>query len=126
MARILIIDDDRPTREMLSEFLEPEGYEVVQAENGKAGIEVYHRQPADLIITDIFMPEKNGLRTIRELQRDFSDLKIIAISGGGEMGNLNPLILAEEIGIHHTFTKPFHLPELLSAVRELLGEDRQG
>ena len=120
MAHILIIDDDAPTRQFLRDLLEGEGHQISEAENGKVGIDTHRSDPADVVITDIFMPEKNGLRTIRELQRDFPTVKIIAISGGGDLGNLNPLILAEEIGIDHTLSKPFHMQDLLDALDDLL------
>ncbi|MCZ6633615.1 MAG: response regulator [bacterium] len=122
MAHILIIDDDAPTRQLLRDFLEGQGHHIVEAENGKVGIEIHRSDPAEVIITDIFMPEKNGLRVIRELQREDPAIKIIAISGGGDLGNLNPLILAEEVGIEHTLTKPFHMQDLLDAIQDLLLE----
>lgn len=72
-------------------MLENVGYEIVVAADGKKGIKAFQEKPLDLVITDIFMPEKEGLETIRELKRDFPDVKIIAISGGG--GNTTPHIL---------------------------------
>jgi YesN/AraC family two-component response regulator len=83
MANILIIDDDQQILNMLSQILKRAGYGVVEALDGKQGLKLYRENPTDLIITDIIMPEKEGLETIMELQRDFPDVKIIAISGGG-------------------------------------------
>ncbi len=108
-------------REMLRNMLEFNGYEVDDAPDGKAAIRLYRREPADLIITDIIMPDKEGLETIFELRRDFPDLKIIAISGGGYVEADDYLHLAKSFGAKRTFTKPFKLKEMLKAVEELLG-----
>ena len=123
MARILVIDDDLQIREMLMQFFERDGYEVSVAPNGQAALELHRRIPADLIITDIFMPEKEGLETIMEFRRDFPAVKIIGISGGGRterMGAEEYLKIATVLGAHKTFSKPFELAKLLEAVRELL------
>jgi DNA-binding response OmpR family regulator len=122
MKRILIIDDNDQVRSLLREMLELGHYTVIEAPNGDIGARLFRQQPADLVITDIFMPEKEGLETIRELRRDFPDVKIIAISGGGSRGDLGYLPTAKKLGAHRTFIKPFEMDELLSAVHELLGE----
>jgi len=83
MARILLIDDDAPVRRTLRKMLERQGYEVEEAPDGKAGLTLYQENPADLIITDLIMPEMEGIETIMELRRRFPDVKIIAMSGGG-------------------------------------------
>ena len=83
MARILVIDDDYQVREMLRDTLEIAGYEVEVASDGREGLKLYHNRPTDMIITDIIMPNMDGLETITELQRNFPDTKIIAFSGGG-------------------------------------------
>ena len=120
MARILVIDDDIQILEMLRQTLEREGYEVIDARDGKEGIRFYREAPTDLIITDIVMPKKEGVETIMELKRDFPDVKIIAISGGGRIGPENYLQIAKSLGAMHTFTKPIGREKLLAAVRELL------
>jgi len=122
MKRILIIDDNDQLRSLLREILELGNYVVTEAPNGDIGARLFRQQPADLVITDIFMPEKEGLETIRELRRDFPDVKIIAISGGGSRGALGYLPTAKKLGAHRTFIKPFEMLELLAAVHELLGE----
>ena len=81
MKRILVIDDERQICEMLRKKLESVGYAVAEAPNGKVGLKLHKENLFDLIITDIFMPEKEGLETIRELKQDFPQLKIIAITG---------------------------------------------
>ncbi len=99
-----------------------EGHEVVNASNGKEGIKLFRENGADLIITDIVMPEKEGLETIMELRKGYPDVKIIAISGGGRVDPESYLTMAEKMGASRTLTKPFEREELLEAVRELLGE----
>jgi DNA-binding response OmpR family regulator len=92
MSRILVIDDDEQIRGMLRQVLGCEGYEVVEASNGKDGMALFRAAPADLVISDILMPEQEGLQTIRELRREFPTVKIITISGGGPGGSMNFLI----------------------------------
>jgi len=121
MKRILVIDDDDHVRKLVRDILERAGYVAIDAPNGEIGMRLYRMQPVDLIITDIFMPEKEGLETIRELLRDFPDAKIIAISGGGMTGALSYLSLAKSFGALRTLAKPFNRRELLAAVGELLG-----
>jgi CheY-like chemotaxis protein len=120
--RILVIDDEAPIRDLVREMLELEGYVVKTAPNGKAGLQLFRKEPTDLIITDIFMPEMEGLETIRELHRDFPDVKIIAISGGGESGMLSFLSYAQRFGALRTLKKPFTRHELLKTINELLAE----
>ena len=120
MARILIIDDEAMIRDLLVNILEREGYETITASGGKDGIKIYRENPADLIITDLIMPEKDGIETIQELKKDFPDIKIIAISGGGRLGPQDYLHLAKMLGAQRTLTKPIELPELLKAIEELL------
>jgi len=120
MKRILVIDDDVQMRQMLRQMLEREGYEVVDAPDGKEGIRLYRDEPADLIITDIIMPEKEGIGTIFELRRDFPDVKIIAISGGSRLLAKDDYFdLCRAVGIP-TFSKPFERTEILEAIQELL------
>ena len=122
MKRILVIDDDDQVRQMLKQMLEREGYEVIDAADGKEGIRLYRNEPTDLIITDIIMPEKEGLETIRELKQDFPDIKIIAISGGGRLDPGNYLEIARKWGVGRTFAKPFDRTELLEAIQQLLDD----
>lgn len=123
MKRILVIDDDDQLRQMIRQILERSNYEVLDAPNGKVGIDIYRREPLDLVITDIFMPEKEGLETIRELCREYPDIKIIAISGGSpKTEGFSSLQFAKGFGALRTLAKPFFREELLQVVRELLGE----
>ena len=123
MKRILVIDDDTQVRQMLRQMLEREGYEVVDAGDGKEGMKLYRQAPTDLIITDIIMPEKEGVETIIELKRDFPDVKIIAISGGSRaLEAQNCLSYVRGLRVAHVFTKPFDRKELLDAIQKLLGD----
>ncbi|QTA88344.1 response regulator [Desulfonema magnum] len=120
MARILIIEDDELVRSMLKTMLEREGYEVLEAPDGKEGIKVSNNSPADLVITDIIMPEKEGIETIIELKQISPKMKIIAISGGGRIGAETYLNIAKKFGAAFTFTKPIDRKELLNAIQEVL------
>ena len=118
MARILIIDDEKMLRDMLREILQQAGHEIDEAPDGKAGIERYSEAPTELVITDLLMPHKDGIETIRELRRDFLDAKIIAITGF--RGRFNRLPAAQVLGVQRTLMKPFTQEELLQAVEAVL------
>jgi len=123
VASILIIDDDELFRSMLIDLLKIEGYEILSAADGVAGLKMFRESIPDLVITDIVMPDKEGIQTIRELLQENPETKIIAISGGGRRA-MSPdyLTLAKEFGAKRTFAKPFERSEFIEAVRELLGE----
>ena len=120
MARILIIDDEPMIRDLLVNILEHAGYETITASGGKDAIEIYRENPADLIITDLLMPEKDGLETIMELRRDSKDVKIIAMSGGGKIDPETYLQIAKTVGAVKTLAKPIRIKELLKTVQEAL------
>ena len=122
MAKILEVDDDEQVLDMLYESLTREGFDVQKASNGEQGLRIYRQEPVDLIITDILMPEKEGIETIIELRQDFPDVKIIAMSGGGRIGTKDYLHLAKIFGVQRTFTKPVAREQLLDAIKELLKE----
>ena len=115
MARILIIDDEASVRALLRSALEAAGYEVTEAAHGRQGLERYRQRRADLVITDIAMPELNGLDMMLELMHEFLHTKVIAISGLG--GEQNVLDAAKVLGARQTLQKPFSMPQLLRAVR---------
>ncbi|MDP8298816.1 MAG: response regulator [Candidatus Tantalella remota] len=125
MARIIVIDDDYDFRSILKTILENEGYEVEAAESGDEGIKMFTENPADLVITDIIMPGKEGIETMVELHKTFPDAKVIAMSGGGFQGPMDYLEGATLLGgALRTFTKPFRMKAMLKAVKELL-EDKK-
>ena len=121
-ARILIIDDDTSVRAVIKGALSDAGYEVLEAADGKEGLKSYQNSPTDLVITDLVMPEKEGIETIIELRREFPTVKVIAISGGNRYGSDSNLGMAGRLGARRTLTKPFKIPELLEAVRGVLEE----
>jgi len=100
MARILVIDDDADTRAMLEQILKAAGYEVILAADGREGVERHSTSPADLVITDIYMPKQDGLETIQELRSCFPTVAIIAMSGGtdSESGSGALLSIAQKFG----------------------------
>ena len=120
MQKILIVDDEPHILLMLKKMLEPSGYEIDLAANGNEGIELFRKSQADLVITDIIMPEKEGLETIREMRRIRPNLKIIAMSGGGKVSADNYLEIAKIFGASKLISKPFTKNEMVSAVQELL------
>jgi CheY-like chemotaxis protein len=122
MASILLVDDDEQLRTMLSVVLRRAGYEVRVAIDGIEASNFYRSHPTDLIITDLIMPEKEGLVMIRELRRDYPQAKIIAMSGGGRTGTMNCLEVARAFGAQQVLEKPFPHQEILEAIRGVLGE----
>jgi DNA-binding NtrC family response regulator len=123
MERILIIDDESQIRSMLRLMLERVGYEVIEAADGMEGIRQYRDNPADLIITDLIMPNKDGIGMIIELKKEFPKVKIIAMSGGGVNRPEGYLDGAKKLGATRTLTKPIDRDEMLTAVKETLKED---
>jgi len=121
MARILIIDDEAEVREFLETALSRSGYDAYAVSNGREGVHHCRREAVDLVITDLVMPEKEGLETIIELRREHPDLPVIAISGGEEGKNQHYLSAAELCGAERVFGKPISPKDLLKAVRELIG-----
>jgi CheY-like chemotaxis protein len=120
MARILIIDDDKMVLNMLRQVLEGAQHTVVEASNGEIAMRLWRDHPADLIITDILMPEKDGLEVIRELRRECPTVKVIALSGGSRKIHFDALDVAKRFGALSTLEKPFELKELLASVETVL------
>ncbi len=117
---ILIVDDDDTLRDVLVEYFSGLGYAAMGAPDGRTALKMQARNPADLVITDLIMPEENGLETIIELKRHDPHVKIIAMTGSGHIGSLEDLKTASYLGAELTFAKPFQLEDLLRAVKELL------
>ena len=120
MARILIIEDDAAFRRMLTLMLRKAGYDVLEAAEGNEGILIYGKYLVDLVITDVFMPEKEGIQTVMELKEINPEVIIIAISGGGSPERLEYLKNIKEFGAHKTFEKPFDMKDFLATVEDLL------
>jgi len=119
--RILVIDDDDLVRETMKLGLESAHYQVSEANDGAVGLQIAFQDEFDLVITDILMPNKEGIETIQELRRARPALKIIAISGGDRRGG-SFLEIAEKLGANKTLRKPFRPQELLRCVQDLLAE----
>jgi DNA-binding NtrC family response regulator len=120
MARILVIEDDDSFRNVLVQMLSKAGYEVRQAGEGNQALEVCKLFEPELVLTDIIMPDKEGLETIQELLDLCPHLKIIAMSGGGKFGPNSYLPLAQKLGAKATLQKPFMREELLNTISEVL------
>jgi DNA-binding NtrC family response regulator len=120
MARILVIEDDDSFRNVLVQMLSKAGYEVRQAGEGNQAMEVCKLFEPELVLTDIIMPDKEGLETIQELLDLCPHLKIIAMSGGGKFGPNSYLPLAQKLGAKATLQKPFMREELLNTISEVL------
>jgi YesN/AraC family two-component response regulator len=120
MAKILIIDDDPSILTMLKRMLEKAGYEVDIASNGSEGLEKIESCPPDLLVTDIVMPEKEGLELIFYLRRKNPELKIVAISGGGRFNYEGYLTSAKLLGADLTFQKPLVHKEFIQAISDLI------
>jgi CheY-like chemotaxis protein len=116
---ILLIDDEENFRCVIKQVLVNAGFDVVEAANGAQGIQYFYEKPADMIITDIIMPEKEGIETIIELKKAFPNVKLIAMSGGGWYGTDIDFDMAKKLGAK-TLDKPFALQELMDVVHELL------
>jgi CheY-like chemotaxis protein len=122
MARILVVDDDRDVRTALVRILTKAGHEVAQAEDGGAALAAYRARPADLIITDMYMPAVDGVEVVARLVDEFPDARLIVISGGGQLEKEDVLDLARRLGARCTLTKPIDRRALLDAVNDVLGE----
>ena len=121
--RILVVDDDDQLREMLRKMLEKAGYEVIEAADGKEALNLQEKSPSDLMITDIIMPEKEGIDTIMDFRMNYPQVRIIAMSGGGRIGPTEYLDMAEKLGADKTFAKPFSSKAMLATIRELLHQN---
>jgi len=118
--KILVIDDDDDVRRLICKMLETEGYELLEATNGDEGLRIIKKQSGvNVVISDLIMPEKEGLETIRELRKDFPEVKILAISGGGKIDSDNYLVIAKGLGADLTLNKPFTRQDLIDSIQKL-------
>lgn len=127
MARIIVIDDHYAMRQTIREILEDQGHEVFEAPDGDSGIQLQRRCRVDLVITDIFMPQKEGMSTIRELSAEFPELPVIAMSGGTRdlTAPEGFIDLARRFGACATLTKPFQIADLLGVVTLALSREQE-
>lgn len=122
MAQVLIVDDLDELREFLCDLLTESGHTVVSATNGSEGVECARNSKFDLLITDIFMPEMDGIELIRLVSQLQPNVPIIAISAGDRRGRTDTLEFAEDFGADRIFVKPFDVSKFLIAVNELLAQ----
>lgn len=120
METILVIDDNEIALKVLCEILIRSGYNVLTAHDGQNGMQMYYSHTPCLVITDIVMPEKDGLEVIMELNKQDPKPKIIALSGGGRLDSETYLHLASHLGADRIVEKPYHPDQILKNVRELL------
>ena len=120
--RILVIDDDIQFRTMIVEMLERKDFTVFSASDGEKGLQIWQELKPDLVITDIIMPNKEGIETIIDLKRKDKSVKIIAISGGGRINAKDNLHSAKLLGASLTLAKPFDNSQLMEAIYQLIGE----
>ncbi|HVS51273.1 MAG TPA: response regulator [Opitutaceae bacterium] len=121
MARLLIIDDDDLLRGVLAKSLTHAGHTVLQAPDGRQGVELTRVTPVDIVITDLIMPVQEGVETILTLRREQPALPVIAMSGGASNSKLY-LEIAEKIGARRILAKPFTPKQLLEVIDEILAE----
>ena len=119
MKRVLVIDDNDDFRKLALLWFQIHSIEAGGAANCAKGLELQRARPADVIITDIFMPEKDGIETIQELRREFPGVRIIAMTGRESLTDFDAFEVARELGAVKTFKKPFKLDDLVAAVNEL-------
>jgi CheY-like chemotaxis protein len=119
MTRVLVIDDNPDVRDTLRWLLEGEGYEVAVAANGLEGLGVQRSAPADLVVTDIFMPEQDGIETLWNFREEFPRVPIVVMSGGGAARGTDYLSVARQLGARKTLRKPLDPQELIDVVRQI-------
>lgn len=119
-AQILIIEDDTAVREGVAKVLSRAGYSVLKSSNGREGLEILEKEPCDIVLTDIIMPEMEGIETITRIAKQYPGLKVVAMSGGGRLGNTDFLKVASQIGAVDTIAKPATAKQLLETIEKHL------
>jgi len=125
MAKVLLVDDDKDFRNMVRLMLLKQGHVVVEAADGKQAFELYQNSPADVVLTDLVMPEQEGLETIKKFRSNWPDLKIVAMSGGLRGSSADFLKIAAHLGANRTLSKPFSFQDLSLTMESLLRDERQ-
>lgn len=121
MTRVLVIDDEQLLRSAVVLILTRAGFSVEEASDGQAGIAMFRRSPPDVVVTDIFMPNKDGIEIIKELKHSSPQTKIIAMTGGGHLRMMEIASAAKVLGADHVLEKPFERESLLAAINTVLG-----
>jgi DNA-binding response OmpR family regulator len=123
MPGVLIVEDDKELREMLKLSLSRRNFTVFEAENGKTAIAHFKPTITDLVVTDLIMPEEDGLKVVIKLRELKPSIKIIAISGGGKVGPGSYLNLAKALGADAIYSKPFSINDLIAKIEQLLDSE---
>jgi CheY-like chemotaxis protein len=124
MPGVLIVEDDKELREMLKMSLLRRNFTVLEAENGKEAITHFKPALTDLVVTDLIMPEEDGLKVVIKLRELKPSIKIIAISGGGKVGPGSYLNLAKALGADAIYSKPFSINDLTAKIEQLLDNEQ--
>ena len=121
-ARVLVVDDDAAVRDLVAAMLETGGYQVAVASNGREALSMLANEGFEVIVTDLVMPEQEGIETIKLIRRDYPSVKVIAMSGafGGDY-----LRIAGYLGAHGTIAKPLRIQTVLETVRSVLKTDSE-
>jgi CheY-like chemotaxis protein len=122
LAKILVIDDEEGVRRVIGKILVRAGHDVLEAPDGKVALSLVKKEAADLVICDLFMPEMDGVEVLRQLRRDYPNLRVVAISGGAYQGRVQLLDVAKALGAVAVLGKPFQPHQLLELVNDLLRE----
>jgi CheY-like chemotaxis protein len=122
LAKILVIDDEEGVRRVIGKILVRVGHDVLEAPDGKVALSLLKEEAADLVICDLFMPEMDGVEVLRQLRRDYPNLRVVAISGGAYQGRVQLLDVAKALGAVAVLGKPFQPHQLLELVNDLLRE----
>ena len=125
MAKLLIVEDDDEVRDVLKTLLREEGHEVFEASDGNEAMEQFRQTPADLVILDIVLPDKEGLETIIDLKRTHPNVKIMAMSGGGRTSPQDYLDMAKRLGAVEVIAKPFSIDDFLRSVNLTLSRTQE-
>ena len=122
MKNILLVDDEEPIRKVLSTVLTEEGHSFAEASSGIEALKIMETQSFDLVITDVIMPDCDGIELVMSIRKKMPDVKVIVMSGGGRVRADDYLNLAKKLGATRVFEKPFNTAEFRETVSELLGE----
>jgi len=122
MAKILVIDDDTLVRAVLTSILEQVGHTVLTAEDGLRGMAMFHEERPDLVITDLVMPEQQGIQTLAKIRGEDPNAKVIVMSGSGRIGDTDFLAEAQALDANDIVAKPFDPEDLLRSVSRCLAE----
>ena len=120
LGKVLLIDDDPDLLPMMTAAFKAYGFDTVSARDGREGMKLFQTEQPDLVVTDIVMPEQEGIATIIQIKRETGPTKVIAISGGGRSGKGDFLVWAKELGADEVLRKPFRMSELVATARRLI------